>query len=148
VITTVSFFQSLIAISRRGRPERRNIYELGQYDLFLKPGAVDLIKQVKGWRNDSEVAEGLGYAREYVNKLKNQKKPVTVDVISRIAAATGNLSGSWHVFYDFKKVAAEINPDSPSFNRKKYFGEVPYRPFSPSAELRRLDNPNIETRKY
>ncbi len=63
--------------------------------MALKEGSLDIIKKAKGWKNDTEAAEALGFTRQYICALKQGKMSCTQEVIIRFAIVLGNIKGKW-----------------------------------------------------
>jgi hypothetical protein len=116
-------------------------YPYLNYRLVLKKGLMKkLIMKSKGWRTYTEAGKGLGLCRQYCCLLDHQNATATSTVITRIAAATGNVDGNWHQFFEIVPWGHKgFDSNHPSFNNEKYEGRIPYRSFSPSAESRRKD---------
>jgi hypothetical protein len=111
------------------------------YDIVFKPGAIQTIKEIKGWKTDAEMSRALGVSKSYICGLKKQTFGVTSTVITRIAHATGNVEENWHIFYDLKFLGFRMSSD-PKWNNLKYNGEMPYSWKSKSAALRNKDYGN------
>ncbi len=109
-----------------------------EYRIVFKKGAVETIKQSKGWKSDSEMARALGLTRQYVSMLHKTRVSVTSTVITRIAALTGNIEGNWHIYYEIVPWGVS-DPNHPTFNQEKYMGQIPYNKYSTSAEIREKD---------
>lgn len=117
-----------------------------RYEIVFRPGAVESIKKVKGWKTDSEMAKELDLTRAYVSLLKHGKASCTQTVITRVAACLGNTGGSWWIHFEIIPVGFYKSGD-PIYNQDKYAGRQPYERYSPTAEFRRLDNNEVETKK-
>jgi transcriptional regulator with XRE-family HTH domain len=115
--------------------------------LVFKKGAIERIKEVKGWPSDKEMAQALGFTRAYISMLTKRRAEVTVEVIKRLAYVLGGLTGKWWVHYDIIDSGEPIDPDHPLWNEEKYQGRIPYNRYSSSAELRKRDY-KVESRSF
>lgn len=131
---------------RTKRSNRSNRMAFPEYDLIFREGAINKIKDIKGWKSDAEMARELGISKAYICGLKKQKFGVTATVISRIAVATGNIDRNWHIFYDLKFVGFKTSSD-PKWNESKYRGEMPYSWASQAADMRSDDYENCLERE-
>jgi transcriptional regulator with XRE-family HTH domain len=117
-----------------------------QYQILFRIGIIDKIKDLKGFKSDSELASFLGITRAYLSQLRNRKKPATHDIIIATSIALGNTGGNWWGPFEIVHTGPSVEPNSPIYNQKKYRGEIPYSKHSPAAEHRKLDY-NAETQK-
>jgi hypothetical protein len=119
-----------------------------EHRLVFKKGAVDTIKQVKGWRSDADMARALGLTRQYVCMMKKTRVGVTSTVITRLAVQMGSTSANWWVFYEVIPWGVS-DPDHPVWNQAKYAGEQPYTSKLASSYQHRSKTqyPSVEARK-
>lgn len=115
--------------------------------LVFKDGAIDLIKKVKGWHTDREMAEALGITRAYVSMMSKRRVSVSHNIILRLAYLLGSIQGKWWIHYDIIDSGEPIDPDHPLWNEEKYQGRIPYNRYSSSADLRNRDY-KVETRSF
>lgn len=108
------------------------------HKLCFRPGALKNIMVVKGWKNYQEVADGLGFTRQYICLIANGGT-VSSEFITRMALATNNIDGKWHTFYQIVPKYTEVDPNHPSLNMEKYYGRIPYTKYSEQSNLRRRD---------
>lgn len=114
--------------------------------LVFKEGALESIKQAKGWKTDNELAKELGFTRAYISMLKCRKEPVSHHVMVAVACSLGNLGNNWgQHFYEMVKVGM-IKNNTKKDNMEKFNCRKPYEKHSPSADFRRQDNKNVETK--
>lgn len=115
------------------------------YKIIFKDGFLDAIKNIKGWKNDAEMARHIGITRQYFSQLKNGKVQVTCLVISRLAVLLGNIDkGWWEPFVLVPYGYWDIN--HPNMNEEKNKGRVPYSKRSTAfIEQRKLKEYDTET---
>lgn len=106
--------------------------------IFFKDGHLDAVKKVRGVKSDAEMARILGITRAYYSLIKARKKPVTHEVICKVAEVTGTIAQDWWAGLEICPVNW-INPNHPSNNMAKYHGYKPYDRYSPSAEFREAE---------
>jgi hypothetical protein len=112
--------------------------------IVFKPGALESVMQLKGWRSYTQMADALGYTRQYISFLAGGGK-ASDDFICRLTVALGNNADNWHE--PFTVIPARKVPDNhPLWNQAKYEGKIPYQPFSPTATERAKDY-KVETKK-
>jgi len=116
-----------------------------EHRIIFKKGAIEVIKKVKGWRTDAEMARALGLTRAYVSMLHKTRVGVTSTVITRLAVCLGNVNGNWWQHYQIAPWGV-TDLDHPVYNQERYMGRMPYNQYSPMAELRNRDY-ETETRK-
>jgi len=109
-----------------------------EYRIVFKKGAIRNIMRAKGWKSLSEMAGELGLTRSYMTMLEKAKVAVTKTVITRIAYKMGNTDKNWWIYYELVPYGID-DPNHPTWNREKELGQIPYKKFSESAELRRND---------
>ena len=107
--------------------------------LVFKKGAVDLIKGVKGWRTDREMAEALGLTRAYISMMASRRVSASHNVILRLAYLLGSINDKWWVHYEIINAGESVDPNHPLWNEEKYAGRIPYARYSKSAQLRKRD---------
>lgn len=116
-----------------------------EYRLIFKKGAVEIIKQAKGWKNDAEMARALGITRQYMSMLHKTRCSVSSTVITRLAILMGNIEKNWWIWFQVVPWGVS-NLNHPTWNQEKYIGQIPYDKYSSSADLRKRDYPT-ETAK-
>lgn len=109
-----------------------------EYRLVFKKGAIESIKQAKGWQTDADMARALGLTRQYVSMLHRTRVGATSTVITRLAAQLGNTEGNWWIYYDIVAWGVK-DVNHPAWNNEKYLGRMPYQRYSPMAGLRSKD---------
>jgi hypothetical protein len=109
-----------------------------EYKIVFKPGAIEDIKKVKGYKNDSLLAQDLGITRAYVSMMKHQKASVTATVITRLAYLLGSTNGNWWAHFEITS-RGYIDQNHPLWHNDKYLGKMPYSELSVMAELRGKD---------
>lgn len=107
--------------------------------LVFKEGQISLIKRLKGWKSDSEMAGALGITRAYMSMLAKRRVNVSHTVMTRLAYLLGSINGKWWVHYEFMDAGEPVDPNHPIFNEEKYSGRIPYLKHSISAEFRNKD---------
>lgn len=115
--------------------------------LVFKKRAIEDIKRVKGWKDDKEMAQALGFTRAYISMLSKGRVEATVEVIKRLAYVLGGLTGKWWVHYEIIDSGEPVDPDHPLWNQAKLEGQILYNRYSSSAELRSRDY-RTETRSF
>jgi len=110
-----------------------------EYKLVFKKGAIKQIQRWKGWKNNAEMARGLGLTRQYISMMDHGCS-ISTTVITRVAGILGNTGHGWWVPFVIVPWG-EYDPNHPRLNLEKYRGTVKYRTFSASGEMRRLDYP-------
>ncbi len=109
-----------------------------EYRLVFRRGAVELIRDAKGWKTDAEMARALGLTRAYITMLRRTKVSVSSTVITRLAAQLGNTDRNWWIHFEIVPWGVpDLN--HPVWNQEKFMGRVPYDRFSLSANFRGLD---------
>lgn len=133
--------KEMFKLFKHSKPKLRNprLYSPQfEYAIIFKPGAVESIKKVKGWRSDAEMARNLYVTRQYICNLKKQRAACTSTIITRIAACLGNIEDHWYEFYQLKPLGF-IRTNDMQYNQQKYLGQIPYEKYSISAEFRKQD---------
>lgn len=115
--------------------------------LVFKEGQIKLIRHIKGWKNDAEMARALGITRAYMSMLAKRRCNVSHTVITRLAYLIGSLNGKWWVHYELIDAGDPIDPNHPLFNEEKYQGRIPYARHSISADFRSKDYAAESVRK-
>jgi transcriptional regulator with XRE-family HTH domain len=110
-----------------------------EYELFLKPGALDSIRKAKGYKNWTELADALKITKQYLSNLKTGTVGVSHTFIIRIAVLLNNLDDKWWTFYEIRPTKRKLSLNSPIFNQEKYDGKLPYAKYSPSGNARKVD---------
>jgi len=106
--------------------------------LVFKEGAIQTIKNAKGWRTDAEMGRFLGVTRSYITMMKNRRISVSHSVILRIAYLMNNTDAWWH-FYEIIDAGQPVDPNNPLWNMEKYRGTMPYDNKSTTIDFRRKD---------
>ena len=109
------------------------------YDLYMKRGAIEMIRVAKGLKSDSELADALMLTRQYISNLRHRRSTVTATVIGRLAVLMGNIQKNWWIYFEILPTHKYKTPNSMEFNYEKYRGEIPYTKYSPSGNMRMLD---------
>lgn len=113
--------------------------EFPEIKFYFRDGALDLIKKIKGWKNDGEVAKGLGLTAGLISQIKSEKQHVSDAVMGRICWALGNMGEKWGHLFEPRVTSKPIKTSNPRFNMAKFRGEVPYEDNSEAAGHRSLD---------
>lgn len=119
---------------KKGQKENLEI----EYAIVLKDNAFEIIKKVKGWKTDAELARHLDFTRQYICSLKKRKLPCTHDVMVRIAIILGDTTGNWWNHFEMVKVG-KYDANHQKWNHNKYDGKQPYTKRSLMASFRRKD---------
>ncbi len=114
-----------------------------EYEIFLKPGALEAIKKAKGFKNWTEMAEALKITKQYMSNIKTCNVGISHTFIIRVAVLLNNLGDKWWTFYEIKPTKRKLSLNSPIFNKEKYDGKLPYAKYSPSGNARKVDG-NVE----
>ena len=109
-----------------------------EHRLIFRKGAINTIKQAKGWRTDADMARALGLTRAYVSMLHKTRTGVTSTVLTRLATQMGNITNNWWIYYEIVPWGI-TDKNHPQWNEDKYKGRIPYMQYSTSAEFRRTD---------
>jgi transcriptional regulator with XRE-family HTH domain len=107
------------------------------HKLVIKKKSLKSIMEVKGWSTYTQMAEALGFTRQYIAMIANGI-PVSAEFITRMALALGNKKANWYVHYEIVPRAL-ISENHPTWNKQKHDGQIPYNRFSISAEFRKND---------
>lgn len=121
------------------KKEKRIYNPLFSHEIVFKVGAIDSIKQAKGWKSDAEMARNLGITRQYVSNLKNKRAYVTHTVIIRLAILLGNIHSNWWIFYEIVPSHKIKNNNHPAYNLMKHDKQLPYSKTSAASIMRSLD---------
>jgi len=113
---------------RRAPIQRKSILPVPglEHRIVFKKGAIQTIKQVKGWKTDADMARALGLTPQYVCMMKKTRVGVTSTVICRLAVEMGSVCANWWVFYEIVPYGVS-DPDHPVWNQEKTMGRQPYR---------------------
>lgn len=107
------------------------------HKLIIKKKSLKSIMQVKGWGTYTQVAEALGFTRQYIGMIANGM-PVSAEFITRLALALGSKKQNWYVHYEIVP-RGFISENHPTWNQQKHDGQIPYERFSLSSEKRSVD---------
>ncbi|RLI01994.1 hypothetical protein DRO30_03310 [Candidatus Bathyarchaeota archaeon] len=125
-----------MALFRRKSIKPKSTLEI-EYQLVFKPGMLDDIKRVKGWKTDTQMAKELNFTRGYVSQWRHGGA-VSADAILAIAKHTGTINGAW--WAPFEIVPKGIyKPNHPVFNTQKLNGKRPYEAFSLQGDFRKAE---------
>lgn len=116
------------------------------HKLIIKKRSLKSIMQVKGWGTYTQVAEALGFTRQYVAMIANGI-PVSAEFITRMALALGSKKQNWYVHYEIVPRAL-LHDNHPTWNQQKHDGQIPYNRFSIAAENRSIDYSVEKTYKF
>jgi len=127
-----------------GLAQQRKIREVRKppdfcLQLAFRPGEIRRIMSLKGWSSDRDMAEALGFTKNYICQLRAGAK-VSSEVIARLAQELNNQDGAWWSHFEL----VERHPESlhsPRNNQAKARGQMPYSARSCSSDFRALDNP-------
>lgn len=107
------------------------------HKIVIKKKSLHSIMLVKGWKTYTEVANALGFTRQYIGMLANGI-PVSSEFIIRMALCLGNQKNNWHIHYEIAP-RGFIQDNHPTWNFQKHDGQIPYNKISPSAEFRKRE---------
>lgn len=108
--------------------------------------------KLNGWNPDPSIKDGaqskfashLHLSKQYISELLHTKKGISADAMMRIILYLGMENRDWSRLFYFRRDPAVLDETHQSYNQAKLLGQMPYAWASPSAELRRQDNPNVE----
>jgi hypothetical protein len=111
-----------------------------EYKIFFKPGAIQDIMKVKGYRSITELSKALGISKSYISHLDHRRRSVSSEVIVLFAALTGSTDPDsiWQAPFEIVKTGHRPPSNNPANNYKKFYGEQEYIDFSPN---KRPENP-------
>lgn len=109
-----------------------------KFRIILKEGVIYDLMRVKGWKNLSQVAEELGFTRQYIHMLVKAKVSASAEFITRLAACLGSIDKNWHVHFMIVP-CGNFHENHPTWNMQKHDGKIPYRRYSTNAEHRKKD---------
>lgn len=107
------------------------------HKLVLKRRSLKSIMTVKGWDTYTQVAEALGFTRQYIAMIANGI-PVSAEFITRMALALGSKKQNWYVHYEIVP-RGYIHDNHPTWNQQKHDGQIPYERYSVNSSLRKKD---------
>ncbi len=93
-----------------------------------------------------DVGKALGYTRQNIALIMGGA-PVSTEFMARVAMTTGTWEDKTYSHY-FEVVPSPKPDNHQKWNMEKYNGRMPYEAYSPSADFRQLDSPNIERKQY
>ena len=117
--------KELEAIAKK--PRNKKIYNpMFSHEITFRPGAIETIRQAKGWKSDAEMARHIGVTRQYVSNLRKNHAYVTHTVIVRLAILLGNVNNNWWIYYEIvpSKKIKDIN--HPVHNLEKFNKQLPF----------------------
>ncbi len=124
----------------RTKPRRVKQYLPKCYKMIFRPGVFESIMHIKGWKNNSQIAQETGYTRQYISMLRRGVVSITTDFLLRILELTGNISNSnWSEMFAIIP-RGEYNPNHQMWNNGKYEGRQKYTGYSSSGMMRRRDH--------
>ena len=124
-----------------------------EYKILFRKNAVRQIQVLKGWKTDAAMARALGLTPQYITMLRNHNASVTATVITRLAVALNNIEGNWWIYFEIipRGVKDPKHPvwqhernASKGLNMEKFYGRVPYTPYSITAAERKSEY-SVET---
>lgn len=115
------------------------------HKLVIKQRSLKSIMTVKGWTTYTQVAEALGFTRQYIAMIASGI-PVSAEFITRMALALGNKSQNWHLHYEIVP-RGYIHENHPTWNQQKHDGQIPYERYSINADTRKKDY-SVEEKEF
>jgi plasmid maintenance system antidote protein VapI len=112
-----------------------------QYEIFLRPGALEAVIKAKGIRSYTELAEQLKITKQYLSNLKQGKVGVSHVFIVRMAVLLNNTKQAWWSLYEIRPSTRNMGNNTQQMSKMKYEGQIPYQKYSPVGKLREKDLP-------
>lgn len=107
------------------------------HKLVIRKKSLKSIMTVKGWGTYTQVADALGFTRQYIAMIANGI-PVSAEFITRMALALGSRKQNWYVHYEIVP-RGFIAENHPTWNQQKTDGQIPYDRLSIMADQRSKD---------
>lgn len=127
---------------QRGKSYLPNPYPA--HKLVIRKKSLKSIMAVKGWKSYSQMADALGFTRQYLAMIAGGI-PISAEFVTRLAACMGDTKGNWHIHYEIAP-RGRFHENHPVWNQQKHDGKIPYERLSLSGEFR--NNEYYVEKKY
>lgn len=117
---------------------------------YLNPEKLDQLCALRGWKHKTtDLARATRHSVSYVSKILNREERCT-DLFMlryiRVAGVDPTRTTEWAGLFFLLLEEGDI--DDAKLNYEKIRGRVPYKQYSPSYSLRKIDNPKLEQDQF